>query len=126
MQLAACMYMFSAILTLLFSGAPRDIVISDIQPTSVRVSWREAENADRYNVTLSMIQGKGLCPPTEHTVSVVTSDLSVIIGKTAEDMLRSYTSYLINVASVNDTLESTEYGFPVSFTTEQSSECLTS
>ena len=73
-----------------------------------------------------MIQDKDLCPSTTHTASVVTSDLSVIIGKITEDMLRPYTTYLTNVAAVNDTLESTEYGFPISFTTEQSSECLIS
>ena len=108
------------------SGGPRDIVASDVEPTSVRVSWQAAENADRYNVTLSIMQGKGICHQTSHTVSVVTSDLSVVIGQTAEDMLRPYTTYSVTVGAENDTLENTEYGFPVSFTTKQSSEFLSS
>ena len=100
--------------------------MSDVKPTSVRVSWQAAENADRYNVTLSIMQGKGICHQTSHTVSVVTSDLSVVVGQTAEDMLRPYTTYSITVGAENDTLESTEYGFPVSLTTKQSSEFLSS
>ena len=54
---------------LLHSGAPRDIAVSDVEPTSVRVSWQPAENAERYNVTLSKIQGQGRCPSDSHTVS---------------------------------------------------------
>ena len=108
------------------SGGPRDIIVSDVEPTSVRVSWHASENADRYNVTLSITQCKGICHQTSHTVSVVTSDLSIVVGQTAEDMLRPYTTYSITVGAENDTLESTEYGFPVSFTTKQSSEFLSS
>ena len=100
--------------------------MSDVEPTSVRVSWQAAENADRYNITLSITQGKGICHQTSHTVSVVTSDLSVIVGQTAEDMLRPYTTYSVTVGAENDALESTEYGFPASFTTKQSSEFLSS
>ena len=96
--------------------------MSDVQPTSVRVSWQAAENADRYNVTLSITQSKGICV----LLSVVTSDLSIVVGQTAEDMLRPYTTYSVTVGADNDTLESTEYGFPVSFTTKQSSEFLSS
>ena len=39
-------------------------------------------------------------------------------------MLRPYTTYSITVGADNGTLESTEYGFPFSFTTKQSSEFL--
>ena len=42
------------------SGGPRDIVASDVESTSVRVSWQAAENADRYNVTLSKIVGQSM------------------------------------------------------------------
>ena len=100
--------------------------MSDVEPTSVRVSWQAAENANRYNVTLSITQGKGICHQTAHTVSVVTSDLSIVVGQTAEDMLRPYTTYSVTVGADNGILESTEYGFPVSFTTKQSSEFLSS
>ena len=96
--------------------------MSDVEPTSVRVSWQAAENADRYNVTLSKIQGQGRCPSDSHTVSVVTSDLSVVVGQTAEDILRPSTTYSITVGAVNDTLGSAQYGFRVNFTTSQTSE----
>ena len=96
--------------------------MSDVEPTSVRVSWQAAENADRYNVTLSKIQGQGRCPSDSHTVSVVTSDLSVVVGQTAKDMLRPLTTYSITVGAENETLGSAQYSFPVSFTTSQTSE----
>ena len=96
--------------------------MSDVEPTSVRVSWQAAENADRYNVTLSKIQGQGQCPSDSHTVSVVTSHLSVVVGQTAEDMLRPFTRYSITVRAENETLNITEYGFSISFNTSQTSE----
>ena len=109
-------------ITLLVSGGPRDIVVSDVEPTSVRVSWQAAENADRYNVTLSKIVGQGLCPSDSHTVSVVTSDVSAFVGDTPEDMLRPHTKYSITVGAMNDAIESTQYGIPVTFITNQTSE----
>ena len=63
--------------------------MSDVEPTSVRVSWQAAENADRYNVTLSKIVGQGLCLSDSHTVSVVASDVSVLVGHTAEDIVET-------------------------------------
>ena len=96
--------------------------MSDMEPTSVRVSWQTAENADRYNVTLSKIQGQGQCPSDSHTVSVVTFDLSVVVGQTAEDTLRPYTTYSITVRSINNTLGSSQPGHPVTFTTNQTSK----
>ena len=109
-------------ITSLFAGAPRDIVVSDVEPTSVRVSWHAAENADRYNVTLSKIVGQGLCPSDSHTVSVVTSDVSALVGHTPEDMLRPHTKYSITVGAMDDAIESTQYGIPVTFITKQTSE----
>ena len=96
--------------------------MSGVEPTSVNVSWQAAENADRYNVTLSKIQGQGQCPSDSHTVSVVTSDLSVVVGQTAEDMLRPQTKYNITVGAENDTLGSTKYGVPITVITKQTSE----
>ena len=95
--------------------------MSDVEPTSVRVSWQAAENAERYNVTLEKIQGQGRCPSDSHTVSVVTSNLSIVVGQTAEDMLRPQTQYSITVGAVSDTLGITQYGFPITFTTNQTS-----
>ena len=96
--------------------------MSDVEPTSVRVSWQAAENADRYNITLSKIQGQGQCPSDSHTVSVVTSHLSVVVGQTAEDILRPHTLYSITVRSVNNTLGSSQPSHPVTFATNQTSE----
>ena len=96
--------------------------MSGVEPTSVRVSWQAAEYADRYNVTLSKIQGQGRCPSDSHTVSVVTLHLSVVVGQTAEDILRPSTTYSITVGAGNDTLGRAQYGFPVNFTTSQTSE----
>ena len=96
--------------------------MSDVEPTSVRVSWQPAENAERYNVTLEKIQGQGRCPSGSYTVSVVTSNLSAVVGQTAENMLRPHTTYFITVRAENDTLGSAQYGFPVIFTTKQTSE----
>ena len=96
--------------------------MSDVEPTSVRVSWQAAENADRYNITLSKIVGQGLCPSDSHTVSVVTSNLSVLVGQTAKDMLRPHTKYYLNVGARNDATKSTQWGIPVAFITNQTSE----
>ena len=101
------------------TDAPGGIVVSDVEPTSVRVSWQAAENADRYNVTLSKIQGKGRCPSDSHTVSVVTSHLSVVVGQTAEDKLRPSSTYSITVGAVNDSIK---YGYPAMLTTSQTSK----
>ena len=109
-------------ITSLFAGSPRDIVVSDVEPTSVRVSWQAAENADRYNVTLSKVVGQGICPSDSHTVSVVTSNVSALVGHTAEDMLRPHTKYSITVGAMNDAIESTQYGIPVTLITKQTSE----
>ena len=104
------------------SGVPRDIVVSDVEPTSVRVSWQAVINAERYNITLSKIQGQGRCPSDSHTVSVVTLHLSAVVGQTIEDMLRPSTIYSIIVRSVNNTLGSSQPSHPVTFTTNQTSE----
>ena len=109
-------------ITSLFAGSPRDIVVSDVEPTSVRVSWQAAENADRYNITVSKIVGQGLCHSDSHTVSVVTSDVSALVGHTPEDILRPHTKYSITVGAMDDAIESTQYGIPVTFITKQTSE----
>ena len=99
--------------------------MSDVKSTSVRVSWKVSLYADRYNVTLSIAQGdyqQGLACQTSHIISVVTYDLSVDIGQTAEDKLRPYTTYTVTVGAENETLGDTEYGFPVRFTANQTSE----
>ena len=79
--------------------------MSDVESTSVRVSWQAVENADRYTVTLSQTMGDdqlGLCREDSHTVSVDTSSLSVVVGQTDDDMLRAYTTYSITVVAESD------------------------
>ena len=79
--------------------------MSDVESTSVRVSWEAVEDADRYTVTLSQTMGDdqlGLCREDSHTVSVDTSSLSVVVGQTDDDMLRAYTKYSITVVAESE------------------------
>ena len=96
--------------------------MSDVNSTSVRVSWQTVEDADRYTVTLSQTMGDdqlGLCPEASCTVSVNTSSLSVIVGQTEDDMLRAYTTYSITVIAESDMWVNSEKSDPVTFTTTQ-------
>ena len=80
--------------------------MSDVESTSVRVSWQAVEEADRYTVTLSQTMGDdqlGLCREDSHTVPVDTFNLSVIVGQTDDDMLKAYTTYSITVVAESDT-----------------------
>ena len=79
--------------------------MSDVESTSVRVSWQAVEDAARYTVTLSQTMGDdqlGLCHEDSHTVSVGTPSLSVVVGQTNHDMLRAYTTYSITVVAESD------------------------
>ena len=107
-------------------SAPSGIGMSNRRTTSVRVYWQAVEDADRYTVTLSKTIGshiqRGLCPQGSHIVSVATSGLSVIVGHTAEDMLRPFTTYSVTVVAENDVSGSSEPSDPVTFTTLRTSE----
>ena len=100
--------------------------MSKRRTTSVRVSWQAVEDADRYNVTLSMKMGRenqrGPCYSDSHTVSVVTSGLSVVVGQTAEDKLRPFTTYYVTVVAENNTSGSSEPSHPVNVNTLPTSE----
>ena len=103
---------------------PSGVVVSDVEPTSVRVSWEAVDDADRYTVTLSKTTGDhqlGLCPGDSHTVSVDTSSLSVVVGQTDDDMLRPYTTYSITVVAESDVWGTTEHSQPIITTTDQTS-----
>ena len=85
--------------------AVNGVNVTDIESTSIHVLWEAVENADRYIVTLTKTKGahqQGLCPSFSHTVSVVTTILSVVVGQTDDDMLRAYTTYSITVVVEND------------------------
>ena len=107
-------------------SAPSGVGVSMKRVTSVRVSWQAVEDADRYSVTLSKTIGRdeqrGPCYSDSHTVSVVTSGLSVIVGQTAEDMLRPFTTYSVTVVAENNVSGSSEPSEPVRFTTMRTSK----
>ena len=90
------------------------------------MSWQGVEDADRYNVTLSKTlfypYQQGVCYQGSHVVSVVTSRLRVVVGQTAEDMLRPFTTYSVTVVAENNTSGSSEPSDPVTFTTLRTSE----
>ena len=98
--------------------------MSDVTPTSIRVSWQPVKKADRYTMTLLEMMGDdqlGLCPEASHTVSVSTSSLSVVIGQTNGDILRAYTTYFITVVAESDVWGSSQHSDPVIVTTKQTS-----
>ena len=77
----------------------------------VTVSWRAVEDADRYTVTFSQVQGnnqQGLCPSGSHTASTTVDGVttaSIPVGEDVEstdDMLRAYTTYEVTVEAVSD------------------------
>ena len=107
-------------------SAPSGVVVSNKRTTSVRVSWQAVEDADRYTVTLSKTIGRdeqrGPCYYGSHTVSVVTSGLSVVVGQTAENMLRLFTTYSVIVVAENNVSGSSEPSEPVRFTTMRTSK----
>ena len=118
-------------------ATPTDVVVNKRRTTSVRVSWQGVLNADRYNVTLSKTlfypYQRGACYQGSHIVSVVTSrlqtdedivtsGLSVVVGRTDEDMLRPFTTYSVTVVAENNTSGSSEPSDPVTFTTLRTSE----
>ena len=99
--------------------------MSDVESTSVRVSWQAVENADRYTVTLSQTMGDdqlGLCREDSRTVSVDTSSLSVVVGQTDDDMLRAYTTYSITVVAESDVWKCSKSSDPIAVTTTQTSK----
>ena len=94
--------------------------MSDIQSTSVTISWQAVEGADRYDVTLTQMMGNsqvGLCSGS-HTVSRVTSNLSIVVGQTDNNRLRAYTTYTVTVTAMKSSSGGSE---PVIFTTDQES-----
>ena len=77
----------------------------------VTVSWRAVEDANRYTVIFSQVQGttqQGLCPSGSHTASTTVDGVttaSISVGEDVEstdDMLRAYTTYAVTVEAVSD------------------------
>ena len=81
------------------------------ESSPVTVSWRAVEDAYRYTVTFSQVQGtnqQGLCPSGSHTASTTVDGVttaSIPVGEdveTTDDMLRAYTTYAVTVVAVSD------------------------
>ena len=76
--------------------------------------WQTVDDADRYIVTFSQVQGtdqRGLCPTDSHTASLtvdrgsptsVSIDVAGDVESTVTDMLRAYTTYEVTVTAVSD------------------------
>ena len=105
---------------------PRGVIVSDIQSHSVQISWEAVEGAENYNISLTKTMRDdqlGLCSES-HTVSVGTSNLSIVVGQTAEDMLRAYTTYSITVVAMSDVWGSSGESEPINTTTHQTCKVL--
>ena len=127
-------------LTILFlplsTTAPPDTpegVEATPESASVRVSWQTVDNADRYIVTFSQVEGtdqRGLCPTDSHTASLTvddgsTSDSIGIAGdveSTVTDMLRAYTTYEVTVQAVSNRRGTSQPSIAVEVTSPQTRE----
>ena len=79
----------------------------------IRVSWGAVDEADRYTITFTQVQGanqEGLCPTGSHSTSLTirapSTTVSIAVGEDVEtgvtDMLRAYTTYEVTVVAVSD------------------------
>ena len=107
-------------------------VEDDAESAIVRVSWHMVDNADRYIVTFSKVEGtgqQGVCPTDSHTASLTvdggssTSD-SIDVGRDVEstDLLRAYTTYEVTVTAVGDRKGTSQPSTAQKVTTSQTSE----
>ena len=105
---------------------PDGVIVNDIQSHSVQVSWEAVEDAEMYGVTFAQTMGDsqlGLCSES-HMISVDTSSLRIVVGQTANDMLRAHTTYFITVVARSDVWGSSGESEPITITTHQTSEGL--
>ena len=127
-------------LTILFlplsTTAPPDTpegVEATPESASVRVSWQTVDDADRYIVTFSQVQGTdGLqCHSDSHTASLtvdggssttVSIDVAGDVESTVTDMLRAYTRYTFTVTAVSDRRGTSQPSTAMETLTPQTSE----
>ena len=117
--MSGCNWLTLTILFLpLFTTAPPDTpegVEATPETASVTVSWQTVDDADRYIVTFSKVEGtgqQGLCPTDSHTVSLTvdggsstTLSIAVVAGgveSTGTDTLKAYTTYEVTVTAVSN------------------------
>ena len=107
--------------------------MDDVDDTSVGVSWRTVDDADRYTVTFTTTAGnsqQGLCIFDIHraTVSVdaPSTSASIGVGQMLElfdrTMLRAYTTYSITVVAESDVTGKGKKSEPATVTTAQTSK----
>ena len=103
------------------------------ESASVRVSWQTVDDADRYIVTFSQVQGTdGLqCHSDSHTASLTvdggsSTTVSIAVAgdveSTVTDMLRAYTRYRFNVTAVSDRRGTSQPSTAVDVLTPQTRE----
>ena len=89
------------------------------------------EDADRYTVTFTQVQGTNqqeLCPSGSHTASTTVEGVttaSIPVGEDVEstgDMLRAYTTYEVTVVAVSDARGTSSPSDPETVTTPQTSK----
>ena len=109
-------------------------MVTDVDDTSVTVSWDMVENADRYTVTFTKTRTpdtqEGLCVTANHVVSVSvnapSTSVSIYVGQMLEGddttMLGAYTTYSITVVAVNDVTGSSGDSDAIPVLTRQISE----
>ena len=104
--------------------------MDSVDDTSVRVSWRAVDDADRYTATFTKTLGnnqEGPCISNAYTanVSVDAPSVSITIavgeGLAHDDaiLLRAYTTYSITVVAVSDVTGSSEDSVAIPVTTAQ-------
>ena len=95
--------------------------MKNIQSHSIELQISAVEDANNYNVTFTRTMGDrqlGICSGS-HTVSVYTSNLSVIVGN---ETLKAYTTYSVTVIAMSNVWGCSEDSKPIIFTTSQKSE----
>ena len=113
--------------------APSGVIVDGVDDTSVRVSWRTVDGADRYTVTFAktMEDGQpGLCRMATHTTNItvdapntnVSIDVGQAVDNDATTILRAYTTYTITVVAESNVTSSREISIPITVTTNQTSK----
>ena len=98
-------------MTITGPDAPEDVVAA-AESGTVQLSWQAVDEADRYTITFTQVQGanqEGPCPTGSHTTSLTvnapsTNATLAIGGAGVPDMLRAYTTYEVTVVAVSDVL----------------------
>ena len=113
--------------------APSEVMVNGVDDTSVRVSWRTVDGADRYTVMFKKTMEDnqpGLCRMAIHTFSIPVlapnTSISIDVGQMLDEgdttMLRAYTTYSITVVAEDNVTGSSEQSTPITMTTNQTSK----